>query len=50
MNRSVNGDIVVVEVFPESQWKAPGEEVVDQDGRLLEQRMAVKIVTDSREL
>ncbi len=34
MNRSVNGDIVVVEVFPEDQWKAPGEEVVDQDGVL----------------
>lgn len=31
MNRSVQGDVVVVEVFPRSQWKAPGEEVVDQD-------------------
>nr|KIR44756.1 exosome complex exonuclease DIS3/RRP44 [Cryptococcus bacillisporus CA1280] len=31
MNRSVNGDVVVVEIFPESEWKAPGEEVVDQD-------------------
>ncbi|WVF69920.1 hypothetical protein IAT40_004704 [Kwoniella sp. CBS 6097] len=31
MNRSVNGDVVVVEILPESQWKAPGSEVVDQD-------------------
>ncbi|WVQ84127.1 hypothetical protein IAT38_006274 [Cryptococcus sp. DSM 104549] len=31
MNRSVNGDVVVVEILPESEWKAPGEEVVDQD-------------------
>ncbi|CED85602.1 Exosomal 3'-5' exoribonuclease complex, subunit Rrp44/Dis3 [Phaffia rhodozyma] len=34
MNRSVNGDEVVVEVFPESEWKAPGESVVDQDDAL----------------
>ena len=32
MNRSVNGDIVVVEVFDESEWKAPADEVVDQEG------------------
>ncbi|WWC59353.1 uncharacterized protein I303_101905 [Kwoniella dejecticola CBS 10117] len=31
MNRSVNGDVVVVEILPESEWKAPGSEVVDQD-------------------
>ncbi|ORY27766.1 hypothetical protein BCR39DRAFT_589039 [Naematelia encephala] len=31
MNRSVQGDVVVVEVFPKSEWKAPGEEVLDQD-------------------
>lgn len=31
MNRSVNGDVVVVEVFPESEWKAPADEVVDQE-------------------
>lgn len=35
MNRSVDGDVVVVEVFPRSEWKAPGEEVVDQDGALV---------------
>jgi exosome complex exonuclease DIS3/RRP44 len=31
MNRSVDGDMVVVEIFPKDQWKAPGEEVLDQD-------------------
>lgn len=31
MNRSVDGDVVAVEVFPESEWKVPGDEVVDQD-------------------
>jgi len=31
MNRSVQGDVVVVEVFPESEWKAPGDTVVDQE-------------------
>lgn len=35
MNRSVHSDVVVVEVFDESEWKAPGESVVDQDGPLL---------------
>ncbi|KAF5351650.1 hypothetical protein D9756_007734 [Leucocoprinus leucothites] len=34
MNRAVNGDIVVVEVFNEKEWKAPGDEVVDQDTTL----------------
>ena len=31
MNRSVQGDLVVVEIFPKAEWKAPGEEVVDAD-------------------
>ncbi|KAH9967857.1 RNB-domain-containing protein [Russula dissimulans] len=31
MNRAVHGDIVVVEVFNEQEWKAPTDEVVDQD-------------------
>jgi exoribonuclease R len=31
MNRVVQGDIVVVEVFGEQEWKAPTEEVIDQD-------------------
>ncbi|CAA7262309.1 unnamed protein product [Cyclocybe aegerita] len=34
MNRAVNGDIVVVEVFDDSEWKAPADEVVDQDSTL----------------
>ena len=31
MNRSVDGDIVAVEVFDEKEWKAPTNEVVDQE-------------------
>ncbi|KAK7061084.1 exosome catalytic subunit dis3 [Paramarasmius palmivorus] len=34
MNRAVQGDIVVVEVFDEKEWKAPGDEVVDQEATL----------------
>lgn len=35
MNRAVHGDVVVVEVFDEKEWKAPADEVVDQDGTFL---------------
>ena len=31
MNRAVQGDVVVVEVFDEKEWKAPADEVVDQE-------------------
>lgn len=31
MNRSVAGDLVVVELLPEREWKSIGEEVVDSD-------------------
>ena len=31
MNRAVQGDIVVVEVFDEKEWKAPADDVVDQE-------------------
>lgn len=31
MNRAVQGDIVAVEVFDEKEWKAPGDEVVEQE-------------------
>ncbi|CAE6421872.1 unnamed protein product [Rhizoctonia solani] len=31
MNRSVQGDLVVVELFPESEWKAPADAVIDAD-------------------
>ncbi|TDL29343.1 RNB-domain-containing protein [Rickenella mellea] len=34
MNRAVQGDIVVVEVLPESEWKAPADAVVDQESHL----------------
>ncbi|BGP10533.1 exosome catalytic subunit dis3 [Rhodotorula toruloides] len=33
MNRGVAGDLVVVEVLPESEWKSIGEEVVDEDAK-----------------
>lgn len=32
MNRAVHGDVVIVSVFDESEWKAPTDEVVDQEG------------------
>ena len=31
MNRAVQGDVVVVELFDEKEWKAPADEVVDQE-------------------
>ncbi|KAJ8508878.1 hypothetical protein ONZ45_g8881 [Pleurotus djamor] len=31
MNRAVQGDVVCVEVFPESEWRAPADEVVERD-------------------
>ncbi|PCH43275.1 RNB-domain-containing protein [Wolfiporia cocos MD-104 SS10] len=34
MNRAVQGDIVAIEVFDESEWKAPADEVVDQETTL----------------
>ncbi|EIN05091.1 RNB-domain-containing protein [Punctularia strigosozonata HHB-11173 SS5] len=34
MNRAVQGDVVVVEVFDESEWKAPTNEVIDQESTL----------------
>ncbi|KAG8908746.1 exosome catalytic subunit dis3 [Tulasnella sp. 403] len=34
MNRAIDGDIVAVHVFPETEWRAPGDEVVDQDAAL----------------
>ena len=33
MNRAVHSDVVVVKVFDERDWKAPADEVVDQEGR-----------------
>ena len=34
MNRATQGDVVAVEVFPESEWKASTDEVVDQESKL----------------
>ncbi|KAI0303388.1 RNB-domain-containing protein [Multifurca ochricompacta] len=34
MNRAVQGDIVTIEVFNEQEWKAPTDEVVDQESTL----------------
>lgn len=34
MNRSVHGDVVVVEMLPESEWKSSTEEVIDPDSEL----------------
>ncbi|EMD35164.1 hypothetical protein CERSUDRAFT_116633 [Gelatoporia subvermispora B] len=34
MNRAVQGDVVVVEVFDPKEWKAPADEVVDQETTL----------------
>lgn len=31
MNRAVHGDVIAVEVLPESEWRAPTDEVVDQE-------------------
>ena len=31
MNRAVQGDIVVVEVFDKKEWKTPADEVVDPE-------------------
>lgn len=38
MNRAVHGDVVVVEVFDESEWKAPTDEVVDQESAFSSRR------------
>lgn len=31
MNRSVAGDVVVVELLPESQWKGAADDVMDSE-------------------
>ena len=31
MNRAVQGDIVAIEVLPESEWKVPFDAVIDQE-------------------
>ncbi|KZT57597.1 RNB-domain-containing protein [Calocera cornea HHB12733] len=63
LNRAVSGDIVAVELYPESQWKAPGDEVVDQEQTLAnddasgsedeaaetERRVALRELRDARD-
>ncbi|KAF5369035.1 hypothetical protein D9758_002962 [Tetrapyrgos nigripes] len=34
MNRAVQGDVIVVEVFDEKEWKAPADEVIDAETTL----------------
>ena len=41
MNRAVQGDVVVVEVFAESEWKAPGDAVVDQECMFIHQLFSI---------
>lgn len=31
LNRAMQGDVVAVEMLPQSEWKAPADSVVDQD-------------------
>ena len=42
MNRAVQGDIVVGEVFDEKEWKAPADAVVDQGCKGFIRLFAVK--------
>ena len=32
MNQAVHGDVVVVKVFDEKEWKAPADKAIDQEG------------------
>jgi exosome complex exonuclease DIS3/RRP44 len=34
MNRAVHGDVVVIEVLDKKEWKAPADEVIDQEATL----------------
>lgn len=35
INRAVHGDVVAVEIFDQKDWKAPVDQVLDQDGTLI---------------
>ena len=35
MNRAVHGDVVAIEIFDEKDWKAPVDQVIDQEGSLV---------------
>lgn len=43
MNRAVQGDIVAVEILPEDEWKAPADEVLDQEGDAQRPRRILKV-------
>lgn len=45
MNRAVQGDIVVVEVFDEKEWKAPADAVVDQESVLPFESRGSRVLT-----
>ena len=32
INRAVHGDVVAIELFDEKDWKAPVDQVLDQEG------------------
>lgn len=32
INRAVHGDVVAIEIFDEKDWKAPVDQVLDQEG------------------
>ncbi|KAG8943735.1 exosome catalytic subunit dis3, partial [Tulasnella sp. 424] len=34
MNRAVDGDVVAVEIFPQSEWRTSADEVIDQEATL----------------
>lgn len=34
INRAVHGDVVAIEIFDEKDWKAPVDQVLDQEGTL----------------
>ena len=52
-NRSISGDVVVVEVLPKEQWKSPSTEILDEeevnknDGAENEDEGEVAVVTDN---
>ncbi|GBE86825.1 Exosome complex exonuclease dis3 [Sparassis crispa] len=58
MNRAVQGDVVAVEILPEAEWKAPADEVVDQEATLKdddaedseEESADIAVVTERRVL
>lgn len=44
-NRSVTGDLVVVEVLDESEWRAPADELLDEEGEFPVIRQVAEILS-----